>query len=165
MGAGKTTLGRQFAEVSNFEFLDLDDRIIEQAGMSIPQIFEQEGEQGFRKREKVALHGLHTPNAKAYLVACGGGTPCFGDNMQWMNEHGLTIYLRPGLAEITNRLKKEQAQRPLIKDVHPDDLMVFIKKMLDRREHYYLQAQVVLEGDDASLEELNRVVQIRKGQK
>ena len=73
MGAGKTTLGRQFAEKEDFEFLDLDDCIIEQAGVSIPQIFEKEGEAGFRKRERAALHKLGKLNKKPHLIACGGG--------------------------------------------------------------------------------------------
>ena len=74
--------------------------------------------------------------------------------MQWMNEHGLTVYLRPGIPELVKRLIKEQAQRPLIRDVNPDDLEEFISKMLSGREAYYMQAQVVLEGAQDSLERL-----------
>ena len=154
MGAGKTTLGRQFAEETDYEFLDLDDCIVEQAGMSIPKIFELEGEKEFRIRERKALEKLKNLPATHYLISCGGGTPCFEDNMKWLNAHGLTVYLRPGLDEITSRLKKEQAQRPLIKDVPPNELKVFIGKMLSGREHYYLQAHIVLEGEKASLAEL-----------
>ncbi|RMG18759.1 MAG: shikimate kinase [Bacteroidetes bacterium] len=146
MGAGKTTLGKAVAPLASFDFLDLDDRIVEMAGASIPEIFAREGEQGFRLRERAALESLSALK-RPCLVACGGGTPCFHDNMQWMNAHGHTIYLRPDIAILAGRLRLQQAQRPLIREVPPHELEAFITRLLAHREPYYLQAYMVLEGN------------------
>ncbi len=162
MGAGKTTLGQQLAAEEGFRFMDLDDCIVERAGRSIPEIFDIEGERAFRAYESLSLHSLtDLPKAK-YLIACGGGTPCFGDNMAWMNAHGLTVYLRPGIAELTRRLLQQQAQRPLIKDVAKEELETFVRNMLSKREPYYLQAHIRLEGVQASASQLRRLIKEEK---
>jgi len=123
---------------------DLDDEVEREANQTISEIFENSGEGRFRELETKALKSC------AYLqntiVACGGGTPCFFDNMQWMNEHGVTIYIEATPEEILNRLVSEQDKRPLVKKLNKIELLVFIEEKIKERAHVYLRAKRVLQA-------------------
>ncbi len=142
MGSGKSYWGNIWSKQSSLPFFDLDTVIEEQHNKTIAQIFEEDGEPFFRYAETAALHTF--AGKKKCIVACGGGTPCFNNNMQWMNEHGTTVYLKATPAEIVNRVTGEQDKRPLIKNLSQQELYSFIKKKLEEREPFYAQAKHIL---------------------
>jgi len=147
MGSGKSTLGKALNTQENIPFIDLDDFIVVRAGKPITAIFKEGGETLFRKLEHEALHSLIEAKPENILVACGGGTPCFSQNMNLMNQAGKTIYLKTPVKELTRRLLPQKAHRPLIKHLEDDELEYFIAELLEQRESYYLQAQHILEPE------------------
>jgi shikimate kinase len=148
MGSGKTRWGRVVAENLGSLFLDLDTLVEENEGKTIPDIFSASGEKGFRILEQECLHRLAAmPSA---VVATGGGTPCFFDNMDWMKRRGTTIYLKTSPEMLCERLQNEQHNRPLLKNLDKQELLEFIQTRLSEREPYYRQADFVIEqtGDE-----------------
>lgn len=148
MGAGKSTIGKYAARHTGLEFVDLDEVIAEKAQKSVSQIFEESGEAGFRELERVALHEISITRDNV-LISCGGGTPCFFDNMDWMNAHGETVYLDLSAARLSIRLKNSQTERPLLKTIQ-GDLQIWIHKKLLERASYYGKAKHILFEDDAN---------------
>ncbi len=138
MGCGKTYWAKQWGETFQLKYFDLDEEIEKREGKTISNIFKEKGEDYFRKIESHALKTyMHLDEV---IIACGGGTPCFFNNMQWMNKMGITIYLISSPGELAERLRKEKEARPLITDV-PDDVMeTFIEQRLKQREPWYLQS-------------------------
>ncbi len=143
MGSGKSHTGRRLAAALGYAFYDLDDWIVKQAQRTISQIFEQDGEVGFRKMEQAALHEMRI--FEQVVVACGGGTPCFFDNMNWMNQHGTTIFLQTPVPILLKRLQKGKHQRPLLKDKTDEALLEFIQQKLKERLPYYEKAAIIYE--------------------
>lgn len=143
MGCGKSYWGRMLSKELAVPFLDLDDLIADRAGKTIAEIFLEQGEPGFRALERDALHLL--VDMPPSIVAAGGGTPCFGDNMDWMNTHGQTVYLNTPSNVLVQRLRHEKEVRPLLSGVKDADLQHFIEIKIAEREPFYMQAQVVLE--------------------
>lgn len=139
MGSGKSFFGKKIARAYAMAYVDLDHAIEMHFGKFIPQIFEQHGEAAFRQMEQEILHRTALlPNA---VIACGGGTPCFFDNMEWMNTHGLTVYLRTSVPTLVKRLESDPAhQRPLLKNLSGQALEQFIHERLQQREPFYKQA-------------------------
>jgi len=152
MGCGKTHWGRILSEKTGLPFFDLDDLITKKSGKSIAHIFSEKGEPGFRVMERNALQSL--ADQPASIIATGGGTPCFFDNLDWMNEIGTTIYLKTPPTLLAERLRHEKEFRPLLAEVQDHDLQDFIAKKLEERERFYMRAKVILEqtGDDAIFE-------------
>jgi shikimate kinase len=144
MGAGKTTLGQAAATQLERPFVDLDHYIEARAGRTVQEIFACEGEAAFRAREQAALTELSKGLAGAAIVACGGGAPCFGDNLARMQRGGTVVYLSVPPQELARRLAPAKAHRPLIAGVEDADLLAFISQLLARREPYYQQAKVIL---------------------
>ena len=138
MGSGKTTLGHAVSARTGVRFIDLDDYIESREGCSIREIFATRGEQAFRDIERQAL--AEVSGLSDTLVACGGGTPCFGDNMDIMNSRGLTVYLDAPHPSLLSRLKEGRAKRPLIASLTDDELDRFIREQLGRRLPYYTRA-------------------------
>jgi len=154
MGSGKSHWGRIWAAKFKLGFIDLDEQIELREGKSVVAIFESRGEDYFRQIEAAELRALAT--VRNTIVACGGGTPCFGDNMQWMNEKGLTVYLSATPDEILRRLKRNQQQRPLITALNQAELLFFIQQKLKERIPFYTQCNVHLpsaEINDLTFEE------------
>ena len=157
MGSGKSYTGQKLARLLDLPFIDLDEYIEQQAGQSISRLFETEGEHAFRKRERDALQEMK--HYKAAVIACGGGTPCFGNNMSWMNQNGLTVYLKAPVELLLRRLERETAHRPLLEGLDREELRQFIRQRLRQRAPYYEQASVVFEqqsGRESIAEELVR---------
>ena len=126
-------------------FLDLDDQIEEFNGRSIPEIFREQGEGHFRLLEKEALHRMaEHPEA---VISCGGGTPCFFDNIRWMNDHGITIYLNAPPEVLRQRLESQRQHRPLLNGLKDNELLEFIRNKLAERENYYRQANYIIDQD------------------
>lgn len=157
MGTGKTYWGRLWATQQNLRFFDLDSQIEKHAGLTIPQIFEQFGETHFRQQERERLRSFESEDD--LILSTGGGTPCFYDNMKWMNENGLTIYLDTPLPVLKNRLIKEKMHRPLIQKLDEQGIEDFIQNSIKKREVYYRQAHIILSTEsisDITFEEIKR---------
>jgi shikimate kinase len=140
MGAGKTTVGRAAADALGYTFLDLDDLIEQREEKTIREIFETEGEAYFREMESAILKSLEYLPSANYIIATGGGTPCFKDNVQWMKAHGRVYYIQLTVEELSQRLWKGMDKRPLLKGLELADLQLFISNLLKKREVYYRQA-------------------------
>ncbi len=144
MGTGKSYWGRRWAEKYDLQFYDLDNCIEQTTGLTIPQIFKQHGEAFFREKEKELLRSFE--NKQDFILSTGGGTPCFFDNMRWMNEYGTTVYLHTPVDVLKERLLSEKDHRPLIKELKEDELEGFIHNKLTERNVYYQQAVIILES-------------------
>ncbi|MBQ4366720.1 MAG: shikimate kinase [Muribaculaceae bacterium] len=155
MGCGKTTLGRALANELGVPFIDLDDYIEEQCECRIADIFAQQGEKTFRELERQALRQM--VSTEGGIVACGGGTPCHSDNMEWMNSNGITIWLTTSPERITSRLilPEQKAKRPLIADLSNDEILNQVEQALMAREPYYNQAH--LQFDSTWLESAGQI--------
>lgn len=147
MGSGKTHWGRQVAERLGLPFFDLDEVITQEEGKSIPEIFAAEGEEYFRSREKDILERLVDENANMVL-SCGGGTPCFFNNIEFMKKYGTVVWLNTHVEVLMQRLMKEREQRPLLKDITDADLKHYIIRKLNDRRMYYELADVVIDKED-----------------
>lgn len=156
MGCGKTYWGRLLAQKLDRPFDDLDDLIEARAKQSIAEIFKSKGEPEFRALERDAL--LATLNFSNLILATGGGAPCFFDNMDWMNAHGTTIYLKTPPTLLVERLRAEKHIRPLLAGVQDGDLLRFIEMKLSEREAYYLQAKIVVEQSEKQEDVLEKIL-------
>ncbi|NDK56526.1 shikimate kinase [Pontibacter fetidus] len=144
MGSGKTTLGKELATELNYSFVDLDAFIEEKEGRTIAQIFEQEGQERFRKIEREALQTI-VANYKNAIVATGGGTPCFFDNMALMNAGGETIFLDVPAEFIAQRLSQSDlSTRPLLAGKTQSELFSFVGETLAERRQFYAQAKHIV---------------------
>ena len=153
MGSGKTHWGKQVSEKLRLPFFDLDEQITSHEGISIPQIFAEKGEEYFRLLEKDILH-IITENNENFVMACGGGTPCFYNNIDFMNQAGTTIWINASIDILFQRLMKEKDLRPLIKNLSNDQLKGFIIKKFSDRRMYYEQADVIIDDEPVKLESL-----------
>lgn len=145
MGCGKSTLGRNASKLSGMQFIDLDTYIVGRYHASINELFTQFGENGFRDIERRMLHEVG--EFEDVIIACGGGTPCFYDNMDFMNSHGVTVWLNTGLDKLHTRLLRGRHKRPLIADKSDDELRQFIIDGLEKRSQHYSKAQHTFAGD------------------
>jgi len=156
MGSGKSTAGKKIAAALNFRFIDMDKLIEEDSSRTISMIFQEKGEEVFREYEHDALNKiLELDNI---VVATGGGAPCFFDNMEQMNNNGITIYLKGDPGILTNRLLKAKTERPLIKGKSKEELAKYIREKLTEREKYYLQAQYIVDAKNLNTEEIIKLL-------
>lgn len=153
MGSGKTTIGKKLANYLKYEFVDLDKLIESKAGMSIVNYFEMHGESAFRQLERDTLQKTEFP--ENVIIATGGGAPCFGDNMEWMNKNGLVAYLSLSPKALASRLEHSKTDRPLIRHLKGDELINFISSKLQDREVFYNQAKYVVSASDLTAERLS----------
>ncbi len=154
MGCGKSYVGRNLAPLLGFDYIDVDKYIEEKEGLTIKEIFEQKGEDYFRQAEKDFIHQLDT--GQNLVISTGGGAPCFFDNMEVMNEKGLTIYLNRNKEKVIWRLLKGQYKRPLIADLSPKELEAFYDERLESRKPFYEKAK--LHVGDADVEEILEIL-------
>lgn len=145
MGSGKTTVGKILAAKMGYNFIDMDAHIEEQQFKSISQLFFECGEDGFRIMEQKCLHEV--AQFENTVISTGGGTPCFYDNMEYMNDHGTTIYLQFTANELATRLSSQASKRPLIANLKDDELLDFISDGLTKREPFYNTAKYSVKGD------------------
>lgn len=144
MGAGKTTVGKRLAKQLDYEFVDLDQLVRTLAGMTINDMFHKAGEQSFRKLEQTALKQLK--GRERLVIATGGGTPCYYDNMDRMRENGYTIYLKAKPLTLMKRLRNDRAGRPLLRGLETDEqLLDFITRTLEQRKPFYHRAHLIYE--------------------
>lgn len=158
MGAGKTTIGRHLAMQLGYQFYDLDWYIEMRYHKRIAEIFAERGEEGFREMERNMLHEV--AEFEGVVLSCGGGTPCFYDNISYMNSCGDTVYLKATPETLTTHLRMGKSIRPLIQGKTPEELDAFIRESLAAREPFYSQAKYIVDVPVLGNEkEINRIVE------
>ena len=143
MGAGKTTVGRQLGMALGIPFYDLDWYIEGRMRKTVPQLFAERGEEGFRQVERNMLHEV--AEFEDVVLSCGGGTPCFFDNMDYLNGQGETVYLKASPEVLYSHLKMGRTERPLLKGKSPEEMQRFIADQLASREPFYSKAKHTLD--------------------
>jgi len=146
MGSGKTHWGKQVSEKLHIPFFDLDEQIISHEGRSITEIFSENGEEYFRLLEKDLLHTI-SESHENFVMACGGGTPCYYNNIDFMNKSGTSIWINTPIDTLFQRLIKEKETRPLIKNLSSEQLKRFIIKKFSDRKIYYEQADIIVDEE------------------
>jgi shikimate kinase len=150
MGSGKTHFGKLWASTYNFSFCDIDTMIEKSEGISIAQIFEIKGEDYFRQKETGILKS--TASMKNTIISCGGGTPCFNSNMNWMKENGIVVFLNETVEIILKNVEKDKHERPLLQNKTEEEKLVFIKQKLKDRMPIYKQSHVILSTEQLNVE-------------
>lgn len=146
MGSGKTTVGKLLAEKLGYSFIDMDSHIEEKQFKSVSQIFSELGEERFRSLEHECLHEV--AEFEDVVISTGGGTPCFFDNMEYMNSRGLTVYLQLSAAQLVERLNRSKVnKRPLLENLKDNELLEFIEIGLAKREPFYAKASLIVPSD------------------
>lgn len=153
MGSGKTYLGRQLSEKLGLPFFDLDEQIESHEGKTINELFAENGEENFRLLEKDMLH-IIAESHESFIMATGGGTPCYFNNIEYMNNNGSTVWVNTPVDVLNERLVKEKANRPLLKDLEDLQIKNFILKKFSDRKIYYEQAEITVEEDDRNIEKI-----------
>ena len=173
MGSGKSFLSKKLASLYNFSVFDLDHEIEVKEGKTINQIFDTFGEDYFRNIEALVLRELtdsltvtesdliKTKQSQTdfIVIACGGGTPCFSGNMEWMNERGLTIWINPKEDILVERLEGEKSQRPLVKGLSHEEIKSFVNQKLVARAPFYEQSKITIEDSTLSTENFLKLIE------
>ena len=150
MGSGKSFLGKLWGEKYSIPFYDLDTLIEEEERKTVEQIFEVFGEDYFREREAAVLR--NTDRFENCIIACGGGAPCFFDNMQWMNKNGVTVFLNEDEEIICNNLRTDKKVRPVLNSPDEETLEKVIHLKLKSRMDFYNQSHIILQTEDLNKE-------------
>jgi len=153
MGSGKSTIAHKLSEVLNLKMIDLDEYIVEKEGVNIPEIFKKKGEIYFRKLETKALEEI-IQSEKNYVLSVGGGTPCYGKNIELIIKNGISFYLKASIQTLNARLLKEKNSRPLIKNIQDQDLLEFIAKHLFERNPIYEKTSHTIKIDGKDVQEI-----------
>ena len=161
MGAGKTTLGRKLAETLNIPFFDSDDEIEKETQTTIQRLFEKHGESFFREKEKEFIQALF--KKEDFVLASGGGLPCYNNQMSDLNNLGTTVYLSHSEEVLIQRLLNDNQHRPLVKDLTVNELRHFINDKMQEREATYLRSKFVIQEPDQQVDALiNQLGLLRK---
>jgi shikimate kinase len=155
MGSGKTHWGRIWSQQYALGFFDLDEVIEQEQKRTIAEIFEKDGEAYFRDLETKALKTISKNNN--CIIACGGGAPCFNNNLHWMNENGVSVYLSASAKYLYNRVIEEKDKRPVLKKISKSGLLLFIEKKLNEREPVYKQAHLILDAAELTAASFERI--------
>lgn len=161
MGSGKSTAGKTLSSQLGYDFIDLDKFIEQEYKMTIPEIFSTKGEKEFRAMEHNSLKKLIEKDN--LVIACGGGTPCYYNNMELMNNNGTTVYLKMSADSLVNRLMNAKEKRPLVANKNEQELREFVNRQLEKREDIYHQAQYTVKGKDLNVKELAEFVKQQVG--
>ncbi|MFC2137097.1 shikimate kinase [Bacteroidota bacterium] len=156
MASGKTSIGKRIAKKLDYQFFDMDDYLEEKYHKSIPDIFREDGEDKFREMERDTLHD--TFKMKNVVIAAGGGTPCFFDNIKQINKHGTSFYLKRSVDYLVNRLINAKTVRPLVKDKSKKELNEYISKTLEYRKQFYKQATETIKIKERSKDEVAMLI-------
>ena len=148
MGSGKTHWGKQIAAQLKLDFFDLDEEIVRSEGKTVADIFAACGEEHFRMIEKEALESL-IEDHPSMVLSCGGGTPCFFNNIETMKKYGVVVWLNTHADVILERLIREKSSRPLLKNIADEDLKAYVIRKLNERRMYYEQSDVVVDKENS----------------
>jgi shikimate kinase len=143
MGSGKTTVGKALSKETGMMFYDLDWYIESRMRKTVSQIFAERGEEGFRQIEYNMLHEV--AEFENVIISCGGGTPCFFDNMDYLNQQGDVVYLKATPETLYKHLMMAKVERPLLKDKSPEELIAYITEHLKERSPFYEKARYSLD--------------------
>lgn len=156
MGSGKSTLGKKLALKLGYHFVDIDKVIEAEIKISIAEYFQKNGENAFRQLENSMMKSIDLP--ENVVVATGGGAPCFFDNLAWMNQNGVTLYLSLSPKALVKRLENGIGQRPVLQNLSGQELEEFISVRLKEREEYYQQAKLTIKGPDQTAEKVIEIL-------
>ena len=143
MGSGKTTVGKALSKETGMMFYDLDWYIENRMRKTVSQIFAERGEEGFRKIEYNMLHEV--AEFEDVIISCGGGTPCFFDNMDYLNQQGQVVYLKAEPEVLYKHLLMAKVERPLLKGKSKEELITYITEHLKERASFYEKARYTLD--------------------
>ena len=159
MGSGKSTIGKELSKIVRIPFYDLDKIIEETEKESVKNIFKNKGEIYFRKIESILFRNF-VNNNESFILALGGGTPCYANNHEILQQNSVqSFYLKGSVSTLMNRLLKEN--RPLIANLTEAELEDYIKKHLFDRSYYYLQSKEVISIDAKNVEAIIKELQER----
>lgn len=157
MGSGKTSTGRLISEKMNLDFFDLDEEIEKKHQKTISEIFQKNGQIKFRKIEKEMLNELLNSD-KSMVLSLGGGTPAYYDNMDVINKHSVSFYLRHNLKTLSDRLINQKENRPLIAHLNSEEMNEFIAKHLFERRNFYEKANYIINASDKDINKLSEEI-------
>ncbi len=156
--SGKSTLGKIIADKLNYHFIDLDEAITQQQGKSINALFDEFGEEGFRKIEQQLL--VNTIFLTETVIACGGGTPCYSDNMEFLLRNGTVIYLQVDESDLLERMLNNTAERPLFKGKSNEEIASHINKLLTARKEFYERANYTIKNNSNEESAISSILKI-----
>jgi shikimate kinase len=156
MGVGKSSIGKKLANKLHVPFLDTDELLEQKFELTVAEYFVKYGEKAFRNAEKELIEQYDFENT---VVATGGGLPCFNENMVALNQTGTTIFLSRPVKELQQRLVHAKKQRPLIKELNNDELLLFIQEKLTERLPFYEKAQITLDRNSQTVDEILKRMQ------
>ena len=156
MYSGKTTVGHKLAVQMGYQRLDLYQMLETTFHTTIPIFFKRYGEEAFRKIEQKLLHS--TADLDNVVISTGGGTPCYFDNIQWMNHHGKTVYFDVSVDTLLRRAVQSKKPRPILTGMTDEERSQFIKQQLNQRLPYYKKAQIIFPADNPDLEQLIQLI-------
>jgi shikimate kinase len=156
MGSGKTYWAERLKKKFKIPAYDLDALVEMMEEKTIAEMFAEDGEDFFRKAETKMLRMFR--EKKQFILSCGGGTPCFNENISWMNKNGVTIWLNEPIDVIAPRLYAQKEERPLIKDLENADISSFLHSKLAEREPFYKQATYTLCGDQLTEDAFAKII-------
>jgi shikimate kinase len=159
MGSGKSTHGKKLAKLLNKPFIDLDNYIEKKEELSVEEIFEKKGEDYFREKESEYLKQVIARYPQS-VVSLGGGTPCFNNNITQILKAGTAVYIEMPADSLHYRLTQSENKRPLLKDKSLEEGLEFIKDLLRRREPFYLQAQLTINGINLTADKLKEALSL-----
>jgi shikimate kinase len=154
--SGKSTIGKKLASRLSLEFVDLDEVIESREGKTVPQLYTELGDEGFRIREWEAL--LEVVKNDNVVVALGGGAPCHCDNMNLIEKKGEVIYLQLDDDTLVSRLKDATRDRPIVLNKSDEELRSYVKDIRNRCEHHYLRAKYIVRGKDITVDKILKVI-------
>jgi shikimate kinase len=156
MGSGKTYWAERLKKKFKIPAYDLDSLVEMMEEKTIPEMFAEDGEDFFRKAESKMLRMFK--EKKQFILSCGGGTPCFNDNINWMNKNGTTVWIDEPVDVLAARLSIEKLHRPLIKDLEDEDLKTYLKNKLAEREEFYKQATYRLNANQLNEDGFSKIM-------
>ena len=157
MGAGKTTAARRLANCLGWQVADTDAMFEEKYKISVCDFFNKYDEPLYRKLESAVLKSTET--MENTVISTGGGTACYSDNMEWMNNHGVTIFLRISEKAVVERLLHAKRKRPLAEGKSEAELTEFVQQHYTSRLPYYEQAKITVKSEDFDLEALMELIE------
>lgn len=150
MTSGKSSFGKKLARSLEYDFIDLDDLIEKETKSSINELFSHNGENYFRNLETKFLENILNSSEKNRVVALGGGTPCFNNNLPKIKKENVLVYLQLDVKIIIGRLKVDKENRPLVKDLNDEDLVQKVNNLFKERESFYKQADLILNAQESN---------------